>query len=99
MFDDKYVPMEVTIKQGETITFINKGKNDHWPASNIHPTHTIYPGSDIRKCGTIEEKNIFDACSGIKPGASYSFKFDQIGSWRFHDHLYPELHGTIIVVQ
>lgn len=74
---------DITIKQGEKIIFENTGKKDHWPASNIHPTHSIYSEFDPKK--------------GIKPGESWSFVFDKAGSWRFHDHLFPEFTGTITV--
>lgn len=78
-----YDPSHLTISKGETVTFVNAGENDYWPASNIHPTHEIYPEFDPRK--------------PIPSGKSWSFVFDKEGIWRFHDHLYPQLTGTIIV--
>ena len=87
----------LTIKKGETVTWVNKDTEEHWPASAMHPTHTVYPGSDIEKCGTSEEKNIFDACKGLAPGESYSFTFNEIGSWGYHDHIMANLFGKIIV--
>ena len=56
-----YAPKELVIKQGDTVTFINKASAPTWPASAKHPTHTAYPGSGIEKCGTAEQKDIFDA--------------------------------------
>ena len=63
----------------------------------MHPTHKVYPGSDIEKCGTAEESNIFDACRGLKEGESYEFTFNEKGSWRYHDHLNIKNTGSIIV--
>lgn len=83
MFDDRFEPTQITVKQGEEIEFINKGKELHWPASNFHPTHELYPEFDPKK--------------GIKPGESWKFRFGKSGMWRFHDHLYPHIHGTITV--
>ncbi len=83
MTDDAFLPSKLTIKQNQTITFINNGTRDHWPASDIHPTHGIYPQ--------------FDPKRGISPGDSWSFKFDRIGNWRFHDHLNPGVTGIITV--
>ncbi|MDP2676492.1 MAG: cupredoxin domain-containing protein [bacterium] len=97
MHDDGYAPNDITISQGDTIVFENKGTNGHWPASNIHPTHRLYPGSDIEKCSTEESGHIFDACKGIAPGESYKFQFIEEGEWRYHDHLSPEIKGAIIV--
>lgn len=96
MNDTAYTPHEVTIKQGEKIVFENVGKNDRWPASDIHPTHTAYPGSDINLCG--HDENIFDACGAIEPGESFEYTFTKIGQWRCHDHIEPSL-GCIINVE
>ncbi len=85
MLDNKYVPMDVTIKQNDSVNFLNLGKSSHWPASNIHPTHQIYPE--------------FDPKRPIAPGESWMFTFTKVGVWRWHDHLYPEIHGTITVTQ
>ena len=84
-----FSPSEIKIKKGDTITWVNKDSTPHWPASAAHPTHTVYPGSDIQKCGTAAQSRIFDACKGLSPGESYSFKFDQAGTWKYHDHVKP----------
>lgn len=83
MDDQKFIPNEITIKKGQTVTFVNQGKENHWPASNIHPTHGIYPE--------------FDPKEPIYPGLSWSFTFDKTGQFRFHDHLFPEIKGLVTV--
>ncbi|MEK6834736.1 MAG: hypothetical protein AABX61_00550 [Nanoarchaeota archaeon] len=92
-------PSDLIINQGDKITWLNKDDSgtEYWPASAMHPTHTVYPGSDIKKCGTSEEKNIFDLCRGLKQGESFSFTFNEKGIWGYHDHLNPKLHGKITV--
>lgn len=92
-----FYPRILRIRQGDSVTFINEGSETHWLASNPHITHDAYPGSNINKCGTPEEKNIFDACRGIKPGESYSFTFYEKGIWKYHDHLRASIGGTIVV--
>ncbi len=92
-----FSPDTLTINIGETVTFVNKDIKLSWPASAIHPTHTVYPGSDIKKCGTSEETNIFDACKGLAQGESWSFTFNSKGTWNYHNHLNPSLRGKIIV--
>ena len=92
-----FTPKELTIKIGETITFINKDTKPHWPASAFHPTHTAYPGSNIEKCGTEEQENIFDACKELQQEGTYAFKFEAHGKWNYHDHLKPSMYGSIIV--
>ena len=90
-----FEPKTLTFKTGTTVTFVNEDSNKHWPASAMHPTHTIYPGSDIKKCGS--GQTIFDACGGLGKDESFSFTFNEKGSWKYHDHLRSSSTGTIIV--
>lgn len=82
-----FLPSAIKVKAGDTVTWTNKDSAPHWPATAAHPTHLAYPGSDIKKCGTAAQSGIFDACKGLATGESYSFKFDQVGAWKYHDHL------------
>lgn len=97
MLDEGYSPQSLSISQGDTILFINKSNSDRWPATNIHPTHRVYPLSDINLCGTDREQNMFDACRSIPPMQSYSFTFKEKGIWHYHDHLNSSIHGRITV--
>ena len=92
-----FSPSTLEISKGESVTFINKDSAKHWPASAAHPTHKIYPNSDIKKCGTDEQSRIFDACHGLANGESFSFTFSEGGEWKYHDHLSPGTGGVIIV--
>ncbi len=92
-----FSPTPLTISAGDTVTFVNKDAEPHWPASAMHPTHTVYPGSNIEKCGTPEESRIFDACRGLASGESWSFTFNEKGTWNYHDHLNAKLFGKVIV--
>lgn len=78
-----YTPDKITIKKDETVKFVNAASEDRWPASNIHPTHQIYPE--------------FDPKRPIPAGQSWSFTFDKVGIWRCHDHLEPTHTCTITV--
>ncbi len=90
-------PKILNVKVGDSVAFMNKDSVEHWPASAMHPTHKVYPGSDIEKCNTAEERNIFDSCRGIAQGGEYKFTFNEKGSWKYHDHLDSRLMGTINV--
>ncbi|HLD40456.1 MAG TPA: plastocyanin/azurin family copper-binding protein [Candidatus Nanoarchaeia archaeon] len=90
-----FEPKTLTVKVGTTVTFFNEDSSKHWPASAVHPTHTAYPGSDIKKCGSGEV--IFDACKGLEQGESFSFTFNEKGSWGYHDHLRASMTGKIVV--
>ncbi|MEK7649464.1 MAG: cupredoxin domain-containing protein [Patescibacteria group bacterium] len=84
MKDKVYTPKNLRIKVGERITFINEDASEvYWPASNIHPTHEIY--------------SEFDPQKPVPTGSSWSFVFNKKGEWRYHDHLFPEITGSIVV--
>ena len=95
--DEGYAPSSLTIERGQTVTFMNASSRETRPASAMHPTHTVYPGSGIEKCGTDDESGIFDACHGLKPGEGWSFTFDEIGTWKYHDHLNGGHFGSVLV--
>ena len=93
--ENGFEPKTLTVRAGTIVTFVNEDSNKHWPASAMHPTHTVYPGSDIKKCGSGE--NILDACKGLEQGESFSFTFNEKGSWVYHDHLRTSSTGKIVV--
>ena len=93
-----YSSATVKISAGDTITFVNDSSNTMWTASNPHPTHTLYPSSDISKCSTALAGELFDTCKGVASGESWSFTFTQKGSWGYHNHLRIG-HGGIIMVE
>jgi plastocyanin len=94
---DGFEPEEVEITKGTKVTWVNEQSNPSWPASAVHPTHEVYPGSSIKKCGTPEQDKIFDACRGLNQGESWSFIFNEVGEWYYHDYLNPSLKGKIVV--
>ena len=83
MVKQGFQPQNIQINKDDKINFLNEDEVDRWPASNIHPTHAIYPGFDPKK--------------PIKRDGFWEFKFENTGVFRFHDHLNPELTGTITV--
>lgn len=83
MYDDFYEPENITIENGDTVLFKNYGVDDHWPASNIHPTHETYSEFDPRR--------------PIPLGKEWVFVFNKEGIWKYHDHLNPQIAGKITV--
>ena len=83
--ENGYSPQNIEIEQGTTVVFENESGPDRWPASNDHPTHLIYPE--------------FDPQEAITAGSSWSFQFNKVGDWGYHDHLRDEITGTIRVVE
>lgn len=78
-----FSPKIVTINKGDVVTFINSSGLSFWPASDLHPSHLVYPE--------------FDSKSALPSGQSWSFEFNKIGKWAFHDHLDPTKIGTVVV--
>ena len=82
--DTGFSPKSITVKLGDTVTFMNNSSKMMWVASAPHPTHTNYPEFDPKK--------------GSTAGESYSFTFDdKAGSFNYHNHLNPTDFGTIVV--
>lgn len=81
---NQFRPDYLVIHQYDTVTFINATSRDFWPASNLHPSHKLY--------------SAFDPKRAFSPGKSWTFKFDKTGIHQFHDHLAPDVVGTIVVL-
>lgn len=80
--ENGFTPNEITIKPGDSIKFSTTLNKPFWPASDLHPTHGIYPE--------------FDPQQPIDPQSSWTFKFLKTGRWKYHDHLNPSQRGIII---
>lgn len=89
--DSGFSPAVLTVKVGTTVTFLNGASDAMRIASNPHPVHTGYPTTG----GCVG--STFDACHNIDPGSSWTFTFDKVGTWGFHNHLNPVEMGTIVV--
>ena len=80
---DAFSPKSVTIKAGDTVTWMNKDTADHQVNSDPHPTHTLFP--------------ILNKIGLIKAGDKKSLQFTTAGTFTYHDHLNPSLIGSITV--
>ncbi len=81
--DDGFHPRVLTIRAGESVTFVNNRSKYFWPASDFHPTHSLYPA--------------FDAKEPYAPGSTYTFTFTEPGTYPFHDHLAAYMFGVVRV--
>ena len=91
-----FSPAKVTIKRGGTVTWTNDGETSMWVASAQHPTHAVYAGTNLQQHCATEANDSFDQCRG---GDVYSFTFDKVGTWNFHDHLHTNVFGSVEVVE
>jgi plastocyanin len=91
--DDGFSPSDISIAQGTRVRFLNKSSASAWPASGVHPTHTLYPEKESTDC----LGSAFDACQDIAPGEYYDFTFYYPGTWPYHDHSHAYHTGHITV--
>jgi len=83
--ENGFEPESINIVRGTTVLFVNNSDGDFWPASNLHPTHGVYKE--------------FDSLKEFPASASWSFVFNKIGTWKYHNHLNYNLGGIINVVE
>ena len=79
----EFAPKRVEIEAGQAVVFVNDSNDLVWPASNIHPTHQIYPE--------------FDPKAPILAGDTWELTFEKAGFWRYHNHLNPSQSGLVVV--
>lgn len=80
--DASFSPSVLTIKVGETVTWVNQDPFKHKIASDPHPTHTDLP----------------ELLSGdLGEGETYNFTFKKAGQYSYHDELNPIKKGIIKV--
>ena len=80
-----FTPQVVTVKVGETVSWTNNTNKGMWVASNVHPSHNLYPG--------------FDQLKSVGFSGEFSFKFAKVGTWQYHNHLSPGETGEVIVTE
>lgn len=81
--DTGFEPPVIKITKGTKVVWVNKDIRPHWPA--------LVPSSAPRSLTG------FDALQGLSQNESYFFVFDQVGSWKYQDHLNPEMRGSVEV--
>ena len=77
-----FIPASITVPSGTTVTWTNQDPTDH----------TIV--NDAR--GSVAQGAIFSSNS-LPKGASYSFKFDNPGTYPYLCTVHPSMKGTVIV--
>jgi len=95
--DAGYSPANLNLKKGEAVTFKNQSSQSLWTASDVHPSHRAYSGTSLDEHCPDTTNTAFDACRGVLPGQSWSFTFNKVGTWGYHNHLSPGDRGAIVV--
>lgn len=92
---ENFSPRELTVTEGTRVRFVNESDTPVWPASAVHPTHSIYPEKDPANC----LGSSFDACKEMQRGEYFDFTFNHTGEWRYHDHVHAYKTGVVIVTE
>lgn len=79
---DGFSPATLTVKIGETVTWVNKSGTDATVNSDPHPIHTAYSPLNL---------------NSFSNGGTLSLKFDKPGTYGYHNHLNASQKGTIVV--
>jgi plastocyanin len=79
--DFSFGPSPVTITAGDTVTWVNRGAVPHW----------VTPGVGPNGGGG------FAASPKIPVGGRYTATFSAVGTFVYHDALYPFMTGTVVV--
>lgn len=83
--DSGYTPNTITVKKGTTVTWTNQSSGGMWTASAVHPTHQLLPG--------------FDELASVAKSGSYSYTFEKVGTWKYHNHVKASDTGTVVVTE
>ncbi len=97
--DSGFSPASVTVTQGQTVIWVNQSSHSMWVASAVHPTHTVYGGTNKNAhCAEGYTGSMpFDECAAVTSGSSYSFTFDKVGDWKYHNHANVADFGSVTV--
>ncbi len=93
--NEGFSPRDVTITSGQRIRFLNASNEETWPASGVHPTHSLYPEKQSTDC----LGSSFDSCYPLKQGEFFDYTFYYTGEWRYHDHNHAYQTGSVTVTE
>ena len=91
-----FEPNELTIQKGDTVTFVSNSDAPLWVASDPHPEHTNYPEFDVARSKGGQMPRV---------GENFSFTFNRLGTWAYHNHTASSdtgnigVHPGLIIVQ
>lgn len=79
-----FEPQTIKIKKGQKVEWVNEDTSSHQVASDPFPDHSLLP-------------DLF-ADSPMGKGESFTYTFEDAGTYTYHDQLKPaDLKGTVIV--
>lgn len=93
---DGFDPQTLTVPVGTTVAWSNRSGRPMWVASDPHPTHTDLKEFDqLRIINKLPLPFTWEA--EAHGDAIYEYTFTAEGTWKYHNHIYPQDRGTVIV--
>jgi plastocyanin len=83
--EEGFSPATIQIKKGESVTWTNVSGGVHQIASDPHPVHDNLPG-------------LFSE-EALQPDDSFTYQFEDSGTFTYHDHLNPFTFQGIVIVE
>lgn len=80
--DSGYIPGDATVNKGTTVTWVNEGSKLHTVSSNPYKENTELPSL---------------VSDPIKPQDTYSYTFNDAGTFKYHDELDPKINAQVVV--
>lgn len=84
MINFTFSPASITIKKGTIVTWKNNDSASHQVAADESPT-TVYTNSLVSQV--------------MAPNQTFSFTFDELGTFNYHCKIHPQMKGSVIVVE
>jgi cytochrome o ubiquinol oxidase subunit IV len=81
--DGRVTPVHVEAQLCDTLTFLNQDEEVREIAFGLHPQHSGYSGEDELL---------------VRKGRGKTITLNQVGTYRFHDHLEPDIAGSFRVL-
>jgi plastocyanin len=94
-----FAPKNISVKKGDAVMWTALAPAGMWIASDMHPTHADYDGTDMKAHCAAGALASFDQCAASAVGSQWSFTFNKVGTWRYHDHINPAFGGTVTVTE
>lgn len=85
--DAGFEPKQITVKKGTKVQFTNNAQIPMYVATDPHPAHTDYPEFEM---GVVLQRH-------PEPDEDFSFTFDKVGTWKYHNHAMPDHVATVVV--
>ncbi len=80
----KFMPVNIKITKGTTVTWVNDDNVEHYVNTDSHPAHTYYLAQNSK---------------ALKKGESYSLTFDKQGIYPYHCSAHADTMSGAIVVE